>query len=279
MEISLLGAAAIGLAAAAAPPRVPPVSLVGITMPSKVAAVAPEQAGKIVEVPVTDGDRVDTETVLFRLNSTLEQLEVDRLAALVDSDVFERRAVAGLEFAERQAARVQNLRDQEISSERDLQTQVHELELARLRLEQTRLEKSQTINELAQARERLAQRTVKSPFAGIVTQRLRGTGEAVEKFVPVVEVMSLDPLWIEFECPITEQHLFKKGGRVVVAPAVRPDDSRTATILFASPKATASSHTFTVRASVANPDLAWKTGQKMAIELPGNEAPPSRPGK
>lgn len=279
MGFSVLGAATLWLVAHGAPPRVPPVSLVGITMPSKVAAVAPEQAGKIVEVPVTDGDRVDTDTVLFRLNSTLEQLEVDRLAALVDSDVFERRAVAGLEFAERQAARVQNLRDQEISSERDLQTQVHELDLARLKLEQTRLEKAQTRNELAQARERLAQRTVKSPFAGTVTQRLKSAGEAVEKFVPVIEVMSLDPLWIEFECPITQQHLFAKGGQVVVAPAVRPDDTRTATILFASPKATASSHTFTVRASVPNADLAWKTGQKMAIEMPTAQRTPSRPGK
>ena len=256
----------------------PRASFVGITVPSKVATVSPEQAGKIVEVPVADGDRVDADDVLFRLNSTLEQLEVERLEALASSDLSERRAAAALAHAEQQAERVRDLRNKDISSERDLQDQLHEVELARLRLEQARLERAQAQNSLAQARARLAQRTVTSPFAGVVTQRLRGVGEAVEKFAPVVEVMSLDPLWIEFECPINEQHLFVKGGRALVAPAVRPDDTRVATVLFVSPKSTASSHSFTIRASVDNGDLTWKTGQKMTIE-PLDAEPPSKPGK
>lgn len=275
----LLGAAALCFTAAARPTGAAPNGpLVGITVPSQAAAVSPEQAGKIVRVPVVDGDRVAAGDVLFELNSTLEQLEVDRLQALAESDLFERRAQVTVAYAEQQFERVRDLHAKDISSERDLQLQRHELELARLKVEQAALDKQQAHNQLAQAKERLAQRTIKSPFAGIVTARFRTTGDAVEKFVPVVEVMSLDPLWIEFECPLTEASQFHKGGTALVAPATAPDDVREATILLLSPKANASSHSFMIRASVPNPRHDWFTGMKMTIE-PGASGTPSKPGK
>ena len=86
------GLAAVMAASPMEPPAPPPSTLVGITVPSKMALVSPEQAGKIVELVVRDGERVTTESVLFRLNSTLEELEVERLEALANSDLLERRA-------------------------------------------------------------------------------------------------------------------------------------------------------------------------------------------
>tara|TARA_R110002096_G_scaffold170339_4_gene342667 strand:+ start:11 stop:745 length:735 start_codon:yes stop_codon:yes gene_type:complete len=240
------------------------------------ALVSPEQAGKIVELAVRDGERVTKDSVLFRLNSVLEELEVKRLGALANSDLLERRAKMTLEFAEQQATRMTELRDQDISSERDMQKQAHELAIAKVMLEQAQLERRQATNQLAQAKERLSQRTVLSPFDGIVTSHFRGTGEAVEKFVPVVEVMSLDPLWIEFECPIQRQQEFKLDAQVRVSLARRPQDSRLATIEFISSKATASSHSFTIRATVSNPELDWMTGLKMTVE-PAPDTTPSTP--
>tara|TARA_R110002094_G_scaffold217746_2_gene189003 strand:- start:151 stop:999 length:849 start_codon:yes stop_codon:yes gene_type:complete len=273
--IPVAGLAAV-LAAAPGPQSPPPSSLVGITVPCKMALVSPEQAGKIVELAVRDGERVTKDSVLFRLNSVLEELEVKRLGALANSDLLERRAKMTLEFAEQQATRMTELRDQDISSERDMQKQAHELAIAKVMLEQAQLERRQATNQLAQAKERLSQRTVLSPFDGIVTSHFRGTGEAVEKFVPVVEVMSLDPLWIEFECPIQRQQEFKLDAQVRVSLARRPQDSRLATIEFISSKATASSHSFTIRATVRNPELDWMTGLKMTVE-PAPDTTPSTP--
>ena len=275
--LPIAGLAALAVSTSHAHPRTPRISLVGISVPSRYAQVAPEQAGKIATAVKRDA-RVKQGDVLFELNSTLEQLEVDRLQALADSDLFERRAKTTLAHAEKQAQRVRQMRDKEITSERDLQIQQHELELARLKVEQAALDRTQAENQLAQAKERLAQRTIRSPFDGIVTERFQGPGEAVEKFVPVIEVLSLDPLWIEFECPINERGLFLVGHTALVSPAMRPDDMRTATILSHSAKANASSHTFTIRASVPNADFSWQTGLKMTIE-PDPEATPSRPGK
>ena len=114
---------------------------------------------------------------------------------------------------------------------------------------------------------------------GIVTQRFKSEGEAVERFVSVVEVMSLNPLWVEFDCPVADEHSFRVGGEVSVAPAVRLEDIRIAKIIHVSMKATASSHTFMVRAAVANEDLRWKSGLKMVIQPPSARDVPSKPGK
>lgn len=278
--IPIAGLLALLAASPPQPPASPPGSLIGITVPSKMALVSPEQAGKIVNLEVGVGDRVTPGDVLFRLSSRLEELEVERLEALANSDVFSRRAKLTLEYAQQQATRTSTLHQRDISSERDMQKQAHELAMAKLAVEQAQLDTKQANNQLLQARERLAQRTVRCPFNGMVMTQFRGTGEAVEKFVPVVEVMSLDPLWVEFECPIGQQGKFPKGARVLVSPAKIPNDTRIATIEFISSKATTSSHSFTIRATVANPDYGWRTGVKMNVEAdPGSFTPSTPTGK
>jgi len=252
--------------------------LIGVSVPSKVAAVAPEQAGKIRVVPVIDGDLVKKDDVLFELNSRLEELEVERLRPLAESDLIKLRALESLRRAEQQEGRVRDLRDKQISSGSDLEAQEFEVAVAKLRMQQAGMEQEQAKNELAQAIERLAQRTVRSPFDGVVTQRMKSEGESIEKFVPVIEVMCLDPLWIEFDCPVTERQLFALGSEVDVRPA-QYDELRKATVVHVSDKANASSHTFLVRAAVPNPDRTWKTGLKMLIQRPADPTVPAKPGK
>jgi len=283
----------IGVALAVAATRLPPREtahaitrgttgeppLIGVSVPSKSAAVAPEQAGKIIRVPVTDGQRVTKDAVLFQLSSRLEELEVARLRPIAEQDLITLRAQASLRLAEQHEARVRDLRDKQIASESDLEEQQFEVEVAKLRRQQAGIEQAQARNELEQAIERLAQRTVLSPFDGTVTRRMKGEGESIEKFVPVVEVMCLDPLWIEFDCPVQEQHLYVKGNFLEVTPAMLATEPRKAEILHVSPNAVASSHTFVVRAAVPNPDHSWKTGLKMLIQRPADPTVPARPGK
>lgn len=257
-----------------------PQELLGLSVPSQVATIAPEQSGKIVAIPVGDGDPVAQGQVLFRLSSKLQELEVERLRALAESDLIELRARTGFEHAKKQEARVRQLRAKEISSDSDLQERVYELELSRLRLNQAVMEQAQAANELEQAVERLAQRTLASPFAGLVAQRFKSVGETVEMFVAVLEIVDLDPLWVEFDCPVADERFFAIGTEVSLAPAVRPEDVRTGTVVYTSIKASPSSHTFVVRAAVANPANDWKSGLKMLVRrLPSSGDAPSLPGK
>lgn len=254
--------------------------LVGLSVPSTVAVIAPEQSGMIVSLPVAEGDRVDEGQVLFRLSSELEQLEVERLQALAESNLIELRARTSLDHARKQELRVRELRNRDISSDSDLQKHTYEVELAQLRLEQAVIEKAQAKNELDQARAKLAQRTLLSPTDGIVAKRFKSVGETVEMFVPVLEVIDLDPLWVEFECPVDEESMFRPGAEVTVAPAYDPADQRVGNVVYSSMKATASSHTFLVRVAVPNEESPWKAGLKMLIDRPaGLQQNPSAPGR
>lgn len=251
--------------------------LIGLSVPSQSASVAPEQSGSIVRVPVRDGDLVAKDDVLFELSARLQRLEVERLRELAESDLIELRAKAGLNHAKRRASRVGELRDMKLSSESDLQDQTYEVEVAELRLSQAKLEKAQAANEYEQAKERLAQRTLKSPIDGIVTRRFKQVGETVEKFDPVVEVTALDPLWIEFDAPVADDRLYRIGTEITISPSVRPDAVRKARIIYTSVKANPSSHTYLVRAAVSNPKRDWKAGLKILVRRPRPAA--AKPGK
>ncbi|MCB9917351.1 MAG: efflux RND transporter periplasmic adaptor subunit [Planctomycetes bacterium] len=238
---------------------------VGISVPSQVAQIASEQAGAILEIPVNEGDACKVGDVICRQSSAMQELEVERLRALAESDLRLRRAESELEYLRIATTRARELAQKEITSESNLRAQELEHEMAKIRLEQARLDQAQAVNAWRQAEVRLAQRTVKSPITGVVTRLFKHPGETTEELAPVAEVVQLDPLWIEFEVTLLEGDLFTKDTEVLVSPAATPEDVRTARIVFVSLKANPSSHSFMVRAATANPKLDWKSGLKMAV--------------
>lgn len=249
--------------------------LVGLTVASHLAAVAPEQAGTIVEMPALDGARISKGDVLFVLSNRLQQLEVARLRAIVESELEQNRALAGLEFAREKAERMRELSQQQISAPAAVQEVELESKLAQLLLGKAQFDREQTRNELQQAEERLTQRTLRSPLNGVVTRRFKQVGETTEELAPVVEVMSLDPLWVEFECPVTLERRFPIGTQVRVRTAVGDSQPRLAQITHVSLKATPASHSFLVRASLPNEDYSWRSGLKVYVEAaPAPDAAP-----
>jgi RND family efflux transporter MFP subunit len=255
--------------------------LVGLSLASQTAAIAPEQSGKIVSIPVRDGQRVVKDQVIAKLSSRLQEIEVERLRVLAKSNLIELRARAGLKHAEQGVKRAKELREHEISSDSDLQDKTFELELAQLMVDQAAFEQDQANRQYEEAKERLAQRTLRTPIDGIVAQRFKQQGETVEKYIPVLEVMTLHPLWVEFDCPVADEGLFRVGTELTVFPSVRPADTRVARVVYTAMRADPSSHTFVIRAAVPNEDYSWKAGLKMLVRRPavGEKRPAGKPGK
>lgn len=251
---------------------------VGVTLPSRGAAVAPEQAGVIVEIAKAEGEKVSQGDILFRLSSEYEALEVERLEGLVGSEAAVLKAQRRFEYTEVVEKRVLELMVKEISSDAELQEARNARLLAKADHELALLEQKIQAIRLKQAKVRLAQRTIRSPVTGVVVAWHKQPGEAADRLAPVVEVACLDPLWVAFDCPLRDQRLFPMGEKVMVAPSLAPDKGRKAKVVFVSMRATPSSHTFRVRLEVANPDRDWKAGQKMLIRIDQPSAtPPAGP--
>ncbi|MHC4516102.1 MAG: efflux RND transporter periplasmic adaptor subunit [Planctomycetota bacterium] len=253
---------------------------VGVSLPSRTAAVGPEQPGVIVEMPKPEGARVAKGEVLFRLSSEIQSLEVERLEALVGSRAAVDKAQKKLEHSRRVEQRLLRLMEKEITSDAELQEAQYARMMASAEYDQVVLEQGLQANRLKQARVLLAQRTVRSPVSGLVTDWHKQPGEPTNRLEPVVEVARLDPLWVTFDCPIRDQRLFRLDAEVMVAPALEPHNQRKAKVVFVSMRATPSSHTFRVRLSTANPARDWKAGQKMVIRIgQPNATPPAGKNK
>lgn len=269
---ALPGIAALALLAPGCPPgavgaqRSPQTELVGLTVASHLAAIAAEQPGTIVDMPVREGDRIKKGDALFALSSRLQQLEVDRLRALVESDLEQSRATATLQNARDKVQRMRELSQLEISAVAALEEVELQSELAGLSLRKAEFERELVRNDLLQAEERLAQRALHSPLDGVVTRRFKQLGETTEQLIPVVEVMSINPLNVEFECPVVVERRFPIGGFVRVRPAIGDHEPRLAEITHVSLQARPASHAFLVRASLPNPDYSWRSGLKVFIE-------------
>ena len=96
----------------------------------------------------------------------------------------------------------------------------------------------------------------------------------VEKLQPVVTVVRLDLLWVEFDCPMKDMGLFETGAKVmvssvsVVAGDVGGDHIREATVVHAAMTANPASQTFRVRLQVDNSGRQWKAGIKVWVQSP-----------
>ncbi|HLQ38168.1 MAG TPA: efflux RND transporter periplasmic adaptor subunit [Planctomycetota bacterium] len=252
-------------------------TLVGVSVPSRIAAVAAEVPGTIAAMTALEGERVVTGQTLFRLGSRLQELDVARLEVMVNSGVLSDRARASLDWVKTEIGRLRELKASEIASQSDLEKAQLQSELAQVNVREAELARELSGIELAQAKERVAQRTLKSPLDGIVTRWFKQVGECTEQLVPVIEVMSLHPLWVEFECPVAKERDYRKGSTVQVVPAIGDHAPRAATIVYVSMRATPSSHTFLVRAAVPNADYSWRAGLKMTVD-PVDGGVDARPG-
>lgn len=207
--------------------------------------LGPQVSGRLAAILVDEGDVVQADQELARLDDTLFRIEVDqRKAALATAEAglesihqeIETAAAkialaeAGLRDAELQLQRMKNLwekpegqapsiprklyddavlrRDQATASLQAERSKRLETE-ARLRENETALqEKRQT---LRWSEERLAETVVRAPYAAVVTRRLVHAGEAVNS-APVTHLLELqETATLEMDFPLPQPLLSRVG--------------------------------------------------------------------
>ncbi|MEM7205788.1 MAG: efflux RND transporter periplasmic adaptor subunit [Planctomycetota bacterium] len=254
-----------GSAAAAADDPRDPRSWTGISLPSRRVVVGAEENGRIVELAVRDGQSVEAGELLFQLDASVVEAEVERLRLRASSDVGLRDAQQRHAQAEREVLRLRSLRRQSIASGGDADAAEHEFALARIAVDRAVLEREMVAAELRQAERRLARYFVLSPLSGVVERRVRQAGETVERLTAVVEIVGIDELWVEFDCGVAQLEQFPRGGEAMVRPAFGDAAARRATVIHRSVSADPASQTRRVRLLVRNDRRDWRPGYKMVI--------------
>jgi RND family efflux transporter MFP subunit len=121
--------------------------------------------------------------------------------------------------------------------------------------------------DLERAQAALALRTVKSPIAGVVMERLRQPGEFAAKENPIAKLARLDPLRVEVFVPVALYGRVTLGQRVTVVPEAPLNEPLEATVIVVDKVVDAASGTFGVRLEIPNPGNRIPGGLKCKVRI------------
>lgn len=267
------GAAMLGASGAGA------ASFECIIQPNQVVEVRSPAEGLIAKVRVQRGDWVKAGQTLVELESSVERSAV--AAAKYRSEMVGRIAVAKerVGYASTKAGRVAELR-----KERFVAAQAHDDAQAEMRVAQAELEDANENRQLArldyqQKVDLLGLRTLRSPFDGVVMDRMLNPGDLTQygtETKPILKLAQIDPLRVEVVLPID---YYKKLGLGMVGEVIpeRLGGRYPARVKVIDRVFDAASGTFGVRLELPNRQNAIPGGIRCQVDFPNLPAPERRP--
>jgi RND family efflux transporter MFP subunit len=237
-----------------------------IIEPDRVAEVGSPVIGVIQTMLVERGDRVRKGQTLAILRNDVERAAVSLAQSRARMDAEEKAALANHNFARQRLARAEDLVRKEFISKQALDQAMAEAQVAEQRLAQAREQQSTLANELSLARARLDERTIRSPFDGIIVERYLSAGERIEE-KPLLRVAKVDPLRVEVIMPSALFGMVPLGTTVRIVPEMPNAAPLSAKVTLVDNVLDAPSNTFRVRLKLANPGAVIPAGLRCKAEF------------
>ena len=155
------------------------------------APVAAREPGRVVELAIREGQRVDLGAVLGRLDARTLELEAGVLRARTSAaDASRTEALISLERARRDLETLRRLSERDAANPKELADAESDVALAEARLQLADAERMRLTAELALLEQRIDDTVLRAPFAGVVVQRLAEVGAWLGVGDGVVELLS-----------------------------------------------------------------------------------------
>ena len=197
------------------------------------ALVVAKVGGQVVEIRVEEGDRVEKDQVLARLDGDRLRLEMERAAANVRK-------------LEQEYNRSVQLYEQGLVSSGAFEGIKYELEALR------------AIHRLAQLEYDYTR--IRAPIAGVVSQRHIRLGNTISVNEPAFQVTAMDPLIADIHIPEREFRRLERGQPAELSLDAIPGQRFRATVQRISPIVDASTGTFKVTMEVPYQDERLRPG-------------------
>jgi membrane fusion protein (multidrug efflux system) len=211
------------------------------------AEVAAQIAGEVTEIAAEEGDAVAEGAIVIEIDPEKRQLEV----SVARARLAEARAAVAEQ--KREVARMEALAAQKIAATTRLDAARTARETAESRREAARAQ-------LGTAERSLRDATVRARFAGLIARRFVSRGEFVNAGQKLFELVSLDPIEVEFHLPEADSSRIHKGVDIEVTVAPYPDDVFDAVVHIVSPTIDTRTRTLRVKALIDNADGRLRPG-------------------
>lgn len=196
-----------------------------------------EIIGRVKELKVREGDKVQEGQLLLRLDPAQFLAEMSRLeGAKRQSELNIKRQQVSLATQQSKWKRYEALRDKGIVDANTYEEIASQRDLAEVELSTSRAMLSQTEGQMKEARERLAKSEIRSPISGTVTAVFIKAGEtAVPSATSIAGsdlmiVADTTSLYADVNVDETDVARVTNGMQAKIVPAAYPDKSWTGTV-------------------------------------------------
>lgn len=244
------------------------ISAVGPLLPRASVMVAPKTAGRVEEVSVDVGERVKKGQLLARLDRRELAEEVrEAEASLKVSEASLKGKEAELEDLKRKLERSKALFAKNFISRQEVDTLESQVFSATAQVELTRAQIAQMKARLENARLRLADTEVVSPFAGHVGKRFVDPGAVVNASTPIVNVVDLS--WVKVLIPVVEKDYRKVrlGSAASLTVDAYAGQRFVGKVVRIAPVLSEETRTAQVEIEIANSQPALKPGMFAKVEI------------
>lgn len=240
-----------------------------VLRPAVTIELSTTSVGVLESVSVERGDRVAAGQVLAVLESGLERADLAVLRARAESTAaVETARIQHVRSSARRKQAEQLSRDGIVSAE-ELERARAEEQLAELALLQAREEKDLAQLEYLRAQQLLEQRSLRSPFGGVVVERLLSPGELVDRSrnAIVFELAQLDELVLDVRVPHALALDLVPGRTALVDLAAPENRTVTGVVSIVDPIVDAATGTRRVRVTLPNPKHTIPPGLHVRVRL------------
>ncbi|MEF7616678.1 efflux RND transporter periplasmic adaptor subunit [Aquincola sp. MAHUQ-54] len=228
--------------------------------------------GLIKAVNVERGSTVQKGQVLIELDSGVEAatLAAARYRAQMQGAV--RSAESRSKFAQAKERRFDDLSKQKYVSQQDSDEAAASAQVAEADLLEARDNRELAQLEVRRLTEVIEQRRLRSPVAGLVTDRTQNPGELAQSgdgAKPIIQLAQVHPLRVELVLPVARYGTLAVGATATIEPEAPLKGRYTAQIKHIDRVVDAASGTFRVRLELPNPDGAITAGVKCRAGFAG----------
>lgn len=216
--------------------------------------VAANASGRVTRTLVERGTRVSNGRGLVELDLRASAAAADEARANLES------ARAEKVLADRDCERNQRLLEKGAITQQEMEKASAS---CRMKSEAVTAAESRA----RKASDVLADGVVRTPFAGIVSERYVDVGEYVQAGAKVAHVVQTDPLRLELTVPEAEVGAVKEGLDVEFEVAALPGRTFHGTVTYVAPALRTSTRDLVFEAVVRNPDGALKPGMFASARL------------
>jgi RND family efflux transporter MFP subunit len=243
--------------------------------PQQLVKLASPVVGVIGRLDVDRGDVVHKGQILGKLEDDVEQADVALARAKATNDFPIKSIEARLTFLRRKHERADLLVSRNAAAQSTLDEAESDANVAEHQLKEAELNLKVAQLELNHAEVTLRQRTLQSPFDGVVVERLLLPGEYRNDQSPILTLAQIDPLRVEVFVPIRYYGRIRVGNTAKIRPEEPIGGSYNAAVIVVDRVMDAASGTFGVRLTLPNPELELPAGVRCKVAF-GLISPPQK---